>query len=64
MRLQVEVHPDDQEPLRRLAVPWGYPSQGAAIRLAAAYLLHLKIREEFDQARVQADAPEPAAEVA
>ena len=62
MRLQVEVHPDDQEPLRRLAVPWGYPSQGAAIRLAAAYLLHLKIREEL--ARVQADAPEPAAEVA
>ena len=42
MRLQVEVQPEDEEPLRRLARERAYP----ALRYAASALLHLKIREE------------------
>jgi len=41
MRLQVEVRPEDQDPLRHLAF-----DAHRSVREQASYLLHLKIREE------------------
>jgi hypothetical protein len=42
MRLQVEVHPEDEEPLRLWRLERGY----SAVRLLASDLLHIKVREE------------------
>lgn len=56
MRMQVEVRPEDEDPLRDLAFE-GHRS----VREQAGFLLHLKIQEEISRAKL-GDLPlEPVA---
>lgn len=57
MRLQVEVRPEDEDPLRSMAFD-GHRS----VREQASYLLHLKIHDEA--VRLKLDAPQVVEEVA
>jgi hypothetical protein len=55
MRFQVEIRPEDEAPLRRLAT-----DSRRSVRDEAGYLLALKIREEAD--RLDLETAEPVAD--
>jgi hypothetical protein len=51
MRMQVEVRREDEDPLRTLAF-----NDHRSVREQAAFLLHLKIREELARLNLETDA--------
>jgi hypothetical protein len=52
LRMQIEIHDEDLEPLRALA--W---KEHRSVREQGGFLLHLKIQEELQKMGLTADSP-------